>query len=121
MEKLKYPPHTTYIEQRVGTPIGYRWLAWADKALVDNNGNIEAIIGGVGRDISERKIAEIDRERSEQRYRHLFNASPVGIILEDVQGGLILDVNQTFCTDYGYEPMILLEEYRFFSAGTKPT
>lgn len=106
MEKLKYPPHTTYIEQRVGTPIGYRWLAWADKALVDNNGNIEAIIG-VGRDISERKIAEIDRERSEQRYRHLFNASPVGIILEDVQG-LILDVNQTFCTDYGYEPYDLI-------------
>ena len=106
MEKLKYPPHTTYIEQRVATPIGYRWLAWADKAIVDNSGNIEAVIG-VGRDISERKIAEIDRERSEQRYRHLFNASPVGIILEDVQG-LILDVNQTFCDEYGYKPQELI-------------
>ncbi|MBZ0242129.1 MAG: PAS domain S-box protein, partial [Bacteroidales bacterium] len=101
MEQLKHPPHTAYIEQRVATPIGYRWLAWADKAVVDKNGQLEAIIG-VGRDISERKNAEIDRERSEERYRHLFNASPIGIILEDVEG-LILDVNETLCKDYGYE------------------
>lgn len=106
MKKLNFPPHTAYMEQRVATPIGFRWLAWSDKAIVDENGIVEAVIG-VGRDISERKNAEIDRERSEQRYRHLFNASPVGIILEDVQG-LILDVNQTFCDEYGYQPHELI-------------
>jgi len=106
MENLKKPPYTAYIEQRVATPKGYRWLAWSDQAIVDDNGNIEAVIG-VGRDITARKNAEIDRQRSEKRYRHLFNASPVGIILEDVEG-LILEVNQTLCNDYGYEPHELI-------------
>jgi len=101
MKRLKTPPYTTYFEQRLATPKGYRWLAWSGKAVLDKDKQIEAVIG-VGRDITERKNAEIERERSEQRYRHLFNASPVGIIFEDVEG-LILDVNETFCKVYGYE------------------
>jgi PAS domain S-box-containing protein len=106
MERLIFPPHTAYMEQRVETPRGYRWLAWSDKAIVDKNGKIEAVIG-VGRDITERKNAEIERRRSEERYRHLFNASPLGIILEDTDG-LILEVNQTLCDYYEYQPQELI-------------
>ena len=106
MKALFEAPYTAYMEQRVETPSGLRWLAWSDKAVLDEDGKIQSIIG-VGRDITERKTAEIKREESEKRYRLLFDASPVGIILEDATG-TILQVNETFCRDYGYEAKELI-------------
>jgi PAS domain S-box-containing protein len=57
MEKLYRPPYICYIEQEAKTKDGWRWLAWNDKAVLDENGTIKAIIG-IGRDITERKRAE---------------------------------------------------------------
>ena len=57
MEKLYRPPYICYIEQEAKTKDGWRWLAWNDKAVLDENGTIAAIIG-IGRDITERKRAE---------------------------------------------------------------
>ncbi len=57
MEKLYYPPHSVYIEQRAKTVNGWRWLGWMDTAILDKKGDVTAIIG-VGRDIAKRKQAE---------------------------------------------------------------
>ncbi|MFP4527923.1 MAG: PAS domain S-box protein [Candidatus Kapaibacterium sp.] len=57
MESLRDYPHTCYIEQRALTKNGWRWLAWSDKAMLDEEGEIDGIIG-VGRDITESKLAE---------------------------------------------------------------
>ena len=57
MEKLYTPPYTCYVELRAMTKDGWRWLAWADKSVLDNQKNVIAIIG-VGRDITERKRVE---------------------------------------------------------------
>jgi PAS domain S-box-containing protein len=57
MEKLYKPPYICYIEQEAKTKDGWRWLAWNDKAILNENGKIDAIIG-IGRDITERKRAE---------------------------------------------------------------
>ena len=66
MENLCRPPHTAYIEQRAMTRDGWRWLAWSDTAVLDDQGQVVAIIGA-GRDITERKEAEeIRRSLSEQ-------------------------------------------------------
>ena len=54
MEKLNTPPYTCYVEQRAMTKDGWRWLAWADKSVLDDQKNVVAVIG-VGRDITERK------------------------------------------------------------------
>ena len=54
MEKLYRPPYTCYVEQRAMTKDGWRWLAWADKSVLDDQKNVIAIIG-VGRDITESK------------------------------------------------------------------
>lgn len=61
MQSLKDPPHTCFIEQRAKTVDGWRWLAWADKGVLDDSGNITAIVG-VGRDITDRKNAEEEKE-----------------------------------------------------------
>ncbi|MCF8221758.1 MAG: PAS domain S-box protein [Bacteroidales bacterium] len=59
MESLYYPPYKVYLEQRALTQEGWRWLAWNDTAVLDKKGNVKEIIG-VGRDITERKEAEIE-------------------------------------------------------------
>lgn len=60
MQRLYAPPHTAYLEQRAMTKDGWRWLAWSDKAVLDNDGRVVSIVG-VGRDITEQKCAEADR------------------------------------------------------------
>lgn len=57
MEALHVPPYTCYIEQRALTKDGWRWLAWADKAVLDAEGRVVAVVG-VGRDIHRQKLAE---------------------------------------------------------------
>ncbi len=69
MEALFVPPHRAYMEQRALTKEGWRWLAWADTAVLNDEGQIDAIIG-IGRDITERKQAEIALAES----RTLFDA-----------------------------------------------
>ena len=57
MESLNVAPHECYLEQRAKTVYGWRWLAWSDRAVVDENGSITSVIG-VGQDITERKVAQ---------------------------------------------------------------
>ncbi|WP_286242037.1 sensor histidine kinase [Methanobacterium ferruginis] len=57
MEKLHRPPYVVFLEHRLLTMNGWRWIAWADKAIMDDEGELEAFVG-VGRDITERKLAE---------------------------------------------------------------
>ncbi len=57
MENLYKPPYDCYIEQRAKTKDGWRWLAWADKSVLDKDGKVVEIVG-VGRDITKRKQNE---------------------------------------------------------------
>jgi PAS domain S-box-containing protein len=57
LENLRRPPYTCYVEQRASTKDGWRWFAWANKAVLDEEDNVIAIVG-VGRDITERKQTE---------------------------------------------------------------
>jgi PAS domain S-box-containing protein len=65
MKDLVNPPYSVYIEQRAFTKDGWRWFAWSDKAVLDDQGNVEAIVG-VGRDITDQKKAEEKLKRSER-------------------------------------------------------
>lgn len=57
LEKLHQPPHSIYLEQRLMTKNGWRWLLWAHQGILDDDGNVVAFVG-VGRDITKRKLAE---------------------------------------------------------------
>jgi PAS domain S-box-containing protein len=57
MKKIYKPPYTAYVEQRAKTKIGWRWIAWSVKAVLDENKNVVGTTAG-GRDITERKEAE---------------------------------------------------------------
>lgn len=61
MQNLFQPPHTCYVRQRAKTVYGLRWIAWADKAILDKDGNIQSIVA-MGRDITDQVRAEEERE-----------------------------------------------------------
>ncbi len=87
MEKLFVPPHSSYMEQRAMTASGWRWLAWSDKARLNDDGEVVEIIG-IGRDITEQKQAEFALRESEVRYRELFENMGDGVaVYEAVDDG----------------------------------
>ena len=102
MEKLYRPPHTCYVEQRARTKDGWRWLAWADKAVLDEERRVIAIVG-VGRDITKRKQAEEQLQRSEHQMRiknqiaNLFLTRPD----EEIYGEVLQVLLKVFDSDYG--------------------
>ncbi|MFN8208181.1 MAG: PAS domain S-box protein [Bacteroidales bacterium] len=66
MESLYKFPYTCHVEQRAETIRGWRWFAWNDKALLDENNQIKEIIG-IGHDITERKLSELELLQAKQR------------------------------------------------------
>jgi two-component system sensor kinase len=57
LKKLFKPPYAVNFEQRLMTKKGWRWIAWSDRAVLDENNQVLGFMG-VGRDITERKNAE---------------------------------------------------------------
>jgi signal transduction histidine kinase/ActR/RegA family two-component response regulator len=83
MEKLYHPPHTAYMEQRAMTKDGWTWLAWVDTALLDEKGNVREIIG-LGRDLSEKKQAEIEKERLQSQLQQAQKMEALGTLVAGV-------------------------------------
>lgn len=93
---------------------------WAKKAdgtifpkeihLFKSTYHSQEVIFALAHDISQQKKAEKELSAMQERYQTLYNSSPVGILLEDLDG-IILDVNDTICSDYGYSRDELLGKY----------
>jgi len=64
MKRLYEPPYRITVEQRALTVDGWRWIAWEDYAIRDDEGNVVEI-QGVGRDITHR--VEVEQKEREQR------------------------------------------------------
>ena len=85
---LLFPPHRSYLEERITLPSGVRWLGWANKAMLDLHGTVIAIVG-VGRDITEKKQAEDALLQSEQRLSDIIDHLPDATLAIDRSGTVI--------------------------------
>jgi PAS domain S-box-containing protein len=85
LKDIYKPPYKCYIEQRVMTEHGWRWCGWAAKAVLDTNNNVSSFVS-VGRDITERKKAEMALEESEERFRTIVETAPSLLIISDPEG-----------------------------------
>jgi len=108
MDGLYRPPYSCCVEQRAMTKDGWRWIAWADKAVLDENKNVTSIIG-VGRDITERKRAEEKLQQSEKRYRTLFDESRDAIYITS-RDGRFLDVNPGLLELFEYSKKEMIDK-----------
>jgi PAS domain S-box-containing protein len=71
-----------------------KWCSMSYQPIYSAQGEFLGIRNSI-RDISERKKAEADLETSEERYRLLFEKSPLGIVQYD-KTGVIIDGNENF-------------------------
>ena len=100
--KLYHPPHTCYVEQRALTKDGWRWLAWADKGVVDEQKKVIAIIG-VGRDITKRMESKKQLERSEHQMKVRNQVADIFLTFpdEEIYGEVLKVLLKEFDSDYG--------------------
>lgn len=68
--------------------------------IKDENGQINSFLS-VGRDITERKMAEIDVRRKEARFSNILQAAFDGFLIVNGQGKII-ETNEEYCRMSGY-------------------
>jgi PAS domain S-box-containing protein len=84
-----------------------RWIDWISQPIHDSDGKLRQVLSE-GRDVTERKRAEEAARESERRYRLLFEDAIEGMVLADVESGVIEDCNHAFLRLTGYERADLL-------------
>jgi two-component system, cell cycle sensor histidine kinase and response regulator CckA len=95
--KLRSLVETTFI-----TKFGKRVLVEGSlhSEVVDDR---PVAIQGIFRDVTERKRHEDALKQSEERFSRVFAASPIAIAICTIDGGRVLDANDSFRTMLGYD------------------
>ena len=78
------------------------WQEWTDQVVRDESGLVIEL-QSVGRDITERKQAEINLQKSEERFSKAFQSSPIIIIISQIKNEKLLEVNEAFEKITGYK------------------
>jgi len=81
-EDLNSPPHACRCALRVMTRLGWRWLAWQGRAILDESDQAVGIVWQ-GRDITELKRTREALHRAEARYESLVENLDLGVSLID--------------------------------------
>ncbi|MBD2234956.1 PAS domain S-box protein [Phormidium tenue] len=87
------------------------WIAWSNQVIFNEQGEVVEILS-VGNDTTQRRQAEEALQRSEAKFRTIFENSQVGIFRTRLSDGLLLDANQCYANLLGFdssEEMIGLE------------
>ncbi len=89
-----------------------RLLKWQCKTLKQDGQTIGIL--STARDITEKREAEIQLKASEERYRDLFNKSPIGLLKID-RNGNISEINQYYLDLIGPPTKDLITDTNIFS------
>lgn len=84
------------------------WIWSRGQTLRDKNNQLTDITVGTHIDITERKLYEETIKKSEEKYRLIFERSPLGVLYFDING-VITDCNQQFVSIIGSSKEVLLD------------
>ncbi|MBD2060468.1 PAS domain S-box protein [Oculatella sp. FACHB-28] len=77
------------------------WVSWSNQAILNEHGHSAEILS-VGHDITQRRQAEEALQRSEAKFRNIFENSQIGIFRTRLSDGLIFDANQRLANLFGF-------------------
>lgn len=97
MKKLFQPPYCCWVEQRALTSKGWRWFGWADKAVLNEDNEVIAIVA-IGRDITEQK----DAQHLVARMGKILDGSFNEIYVFDAETLKFIHVNKRALSNLGY-------------------
>ena len=112
MEHLYKHPFSCYVEQRAMTHAGWRWIAWSDTAVLNKDKQVEAIIG-VGRDITDQKLAQERVDQSEKRFRDGIERSIDGYYFLGIVNKYEY-INKSFTLMLGYKAAEILGKPNYY-------
>ncbi|MBW4694432.1 MAG: PAS domain S-box protein [Lyngbya sp. HA4199-MV5] len=78
------------------------WMEWSNQAIFNDQGELVEILS-VGNDTTQRRQAEEALQRSEAKFRNIFENSQVGIFRTRFSDGLLLDANQRLANLLGFD------------------
>ncbi|WP_256091090.1 PAS domain S-box protein [Nostoc sp. KVJ20] len=78
------------------------WVVWSNQSIFNEQGDVVEILS-VGNDTTQRRQAEEALQRSEAKFRTIFENSQVGIYRTRTDDGLILNANQRFADLFGFD------------------
>ena len=91
IQSLLANPRTESNTHRVVRPDGtFGWQQWIDHVIVDATGKGEVEIQGIGRDITQLRLAEIDARQQREQLTHLTRVA----ILGELSGAMAHELNQ---------------------------
>lgn len=82
-------------------------IHWHNSLITDKHGNIQGTLSS-GEDITERKLAEEARKKSEENYMALFNVSGDGILVAELSTMKFIEANPAICKMLGFSREELL-------------
>ncbi len=118
MAALYQPPYRCYLEQRAMTSQGWRWFGWSDSAVLDEQGQVAAIIGA-GRDIQVRKLAELELLRTQRMLELALESGNIATYTADFRTGEVY-VDERYMTQLGYDPGQIAVTYDWWQARVHP-
>lgn len=102
LEQLRRDPTPSMTSFPWTSPSGrVHWLQWVDQGILDEDGNVVEF-QAVGRDITHLKEIEHELRVQQERYRDLFEFSPLPMWVYDRDTLRFLEVNKAAIEKYGY-------------------
>ncbi|TVQ33911.1 MAG: diguanylate cyclase [Wenzhouxiangella sp.] len=112
------PAHTSYLEIRMQTDTGWRWLGWSLTAVRDRSGKITSLTG-VGRDITARVEAESALARSQDKLDLALETGGIGFYTVTLADRSI-EIDDRYLQILGYQPGQLQLDWSSWQARLHP-